>query len=734
MVSGHQSEVQPSAAATASRLPGRTAWVVYALIGILLLALCMDLAFYTGFYASDDLQYIRGAEQLAESGRMTYITLGTVRLPLVVPLAIAARVTDHNLFLMAALFILYHLLAIVGTYWLGRLVHDPATGLLAAGMMAVCPLSVSSATVILPDQAVTGLVLLATGALILAGQRISSASGPRWSVYGLCAISGAVFVLGVGAKITAIIMLPVFLVLMLFWVRRSPASAVLKSALWFAAGAMIVGGLLWCTFYLVSGLHSPFQDTRFAAILSPPPGRVTAADLTFFDRLEKIKGFALSDGRLGLFRWVIPVCLIIYPFLKRRSWAVYLTFLWLCVYMTWGTFSPIRYLPPPLQIRYFLLALPFALIAGACVVLGIVRPIWFRLRTVAPARVALLSTAFLICLLVIGHSCVRANRLAGQLYWSPEVSAARHALDFAAASGDRPIVLSYWLSFRLRPLFWQDAYPRVILQDSRTDTAEVSSLLERDGFLYMNCAYECVPRHRGPSPSPLDAAIREALDGPGLDVSARTVGAFGQFKTRFSGIRYLLTGLGDDMDLRRDDRQVFLHEVTAGPPRAEDLDESECEELDLSQRGIWSPTWVHRLESCEVSQAEDGAVVCELAGSDDNTGGQYGGVLFRLGPVRAVRVDVTFEHPDEIDTVFLDLTVGGDTKNRLRWEYTSSDDSGMPEGRRTYTFRPDRWTGGFLYVGGPAAPDEVDTAHFFIRLKGQNARAGFRIHRVLVER
>ena len=737
MESGQQSEVQPSAAAKASRLgPGQKRWVIYALLSILLLALVMDLTFYTGFYASDDLKHIRGAVQLAESGRMTAINTATIRVVLLAPLALVVKVTDHNLFAMSAFFALFHLLVILATYYVGRRAHDSAVGVLAAGLVAVCPLAVYNATLILPDHAVTALVLSSIGILLLARQRMCETPPATRSACALSAAAGVVFGLAFGAKITAIIVIPVFGALILSQLRRAPSGSVLKMAIWFAAGTLVAAAFLWLVFYMMTGLYSPFQNSYFSGAIDTFPERVAAKGYpTFSDRLHRFTHLTFSKKYLGLFRWVIPVCLIIYPFLKRRSWAIYLSVIWLCAYMTWGTFSLTHYSPPPVNIRYFILALPFALIAVAFVALSIVRPLWSRMHKTRPTRAALLGLASLAGLLVIGDSCVTANRLAGQLHHSPEVSAVRHALDFAATSGDRPIVLSYWLSSRLRPLFWQDAYPRVIRQDSRTDMAEVSSLLARGGFLYINCAYERFPRHRSPrNPSPLDAAIREALDGRGLDVSARTVGAFGQFKTRFSGIRYLLTGLGDDMDLRRDKRQVFLHEVTAGPPRAEDLDESECEELDLSQRGIWSPTWVHRLESCEVSQAEDGAVVCELAGSDDNTGGQYGGVLFRLGPVRAVRFDVTFERPDQIAAVYMDLTVGTGTKNRLRWEYTPSDNRGLAEGRRTYTFRPDRWTGGFLYVGGPAAPDEVDTAHFFIRLKEQNARAGFRIHRVLVER
>jgi hypothetical protein len=77
-------------------------WVVWALLLILLFALGTDLIFFTGFYASDDLQYLKAAQQLAESGRLTYLMPATTRLALVMPLAFVAKVTDNNLFLMAA--------------------------------------------------------------------------------------------------------------------------------------------------------------------------------------------------------------------------------------------------------------------------------------------------------------------------------------------------------------------------------------------------------------------------------------------------------------------------------------------------------------------------------------------------------------------------------------------------------------------------------------------------------
>jgi hypothetical protein len=51
---------------------------VWTLLAILALAVLTDLIFYTGFFASDDLQYAGGAIQLAQYGRLSYITLEAI--------------------------------------------------------------------------------------------------------------------------------------------------------------------------------------------------------------------------------------------------------------------------------------------------------------------------------------------------------------------------------------------------------------------------------------------------------------------------------------------------------------------------------------------------------------------------------------------------------------------------------------------------------------------------------
>ena len=173
---------------------------------------------------------------------------------------------------------------------------------------------------------------------------------------------------------------------------------------------------------------------------------------------------------------------------------------------------------------------------------------------------------------------------------------------------------------------------------------------------------------------------------------------------------------------------------TAEPagPEAAPLSDSDAETVDITASGAYARTWVTRVKQCDVT-VSDSSLVCEVVGSSDTSGGQYGGVRVKIGSVKAVRVDVTFTNPENISGVFMDLTVGEKAKQRVRWELAARGGQRPPSGEQSFTFRPNESTDGFQYEGGPATIDEVDHAQFFIRLK-PNSTAGFHIHRMLVER
>lgn len=74
----------------ANRPSGR--WIVYALVAILAVALVLDLVFYTGFCADDDLQYFRAARQIMTWGRLSLpLRVGESRVTHVAAAALCAH-------------------------------------------------------------------------------------------------------------------------------------------------------------------------------------------------------------------------------------------------------------------------------------------------------------------------------------------------------------------------------------------------------------------------------------------------------------------------------------------------------------------------------------------------------------------------------------------------------------------------------------------------------------------
>jgi len=544
-------------------VPAATPRPLWALLAIVALAAATDLIFYVGFFSSDDLQYTRGAIQLAESGKLSYITAGTIRLGIVLPLALVARLSHQNAFAMTLFFALFHLLVVIGTYWIGRLLHGVATGLLAAGLIAVCPLAAILATMVLPDHAATALMLFATGTLLVAVKLANADPESRRPQYLLAAV-GLLLGLSATSKQVAVIMVPVFLAPIVLGTRKVSARGAVRLTAAFLAGFAMATVMYLGAFRLTTGLWSPLQDRSLVAHMGGISERVIAKGYSApGDRFARLLSFGTDTAHLGLFSWAIVVSLLLYPLTRRRSWFLYLTVIWLCCYMTWGTFSLTHYTPPPMQIRYFVFVLPFLMIMVAHPITLAGGWVWRQSAGITALRYATLGAAALGCLLVVTSSYQKLDRLAGNLYFSPIIGGVRYALDFAALSDHRPVVLSYWLSARTGAGLPR-ATPYLITSEPTTSLREVASLLESDGFLYLDCEYE--ERERRPSPttlSPLDAAVRKALAGRNPELSARTIGVFSQFATRSAGLQYLLGGVSDVGNLRRPGPLVCLREVTA---------------------------------------------------------------------------------------------------------------------------------------------------------------------------
>jgi len=159
-------------------------------------------------------------------------------------------------------------------------------------------------------------------------------------------------------------------------------------------------------------------------------------------------------------------------------------------------------------------------------------------------------------------------------------------------------------------------------------------------------------------------------------------------------------------------------------PEAAPLTDEGVKSLDLEDGSRYQPIWVKRVEDCEVTLEPDGSVLCQVRGSDDASGGQYGGVRLNTGPLSAVEIELTIVNPDSVSGVWVTF---GDTVSRgetERWHW------GRPQQPSSkLVFRPGQESSPFTYGGSRdrGSPNVVDV---FIKLTGLNARAGLALREV----
>jgi hypothetical protein len=541
--------------------------VIWALLGILLLAVAFDLVFYTGLCASDDLQYINAARQVGVYRTLTRVQPGSVRLMMVLPLAVIMGITHSDLFAMTASFAVWHLLVILLTFWLARTVHGPRTGVIAAGLVAVCPIAVVWAMTIFPDMPVTALSLLGLCLVFAAAKRFPG--GPERMRSSLIYLGAGIAVgLAYMVKETAYVLMPFFAVLVLFDTRKAALAQRLIAPGMLALGLLIVLGGETLALSKLAG-KPVFRPTMLQSMdeLSPEVrSKLERQGTNPLDRFRELEKRDLNDAYFGHFRWAMAAAVFLYPFLRRRSWRLWLLFLWSFGYLCFGTASIHHYFPPSLQPRYLIFPLPMSMALVALLIDSGGVWLWRRAsKRLITARLFVIGATLLACA-TLWHSATRANALAGTLYSSMEISGTRQAVDFALRNSGRVIVVSRWLSARAGPTFYGMDDPRLMRTAADAGPALATQLLDRDGsFLYVGGGNEARQWHAAPPDSDLDLFIQSALAGADQSARVRTVGEFTQFRTRLDGLRYVLGGSLRSGAERATERGVMLYEVTPAP-------------------------------------------------------------------------------------------------------------------------------------------------------------------------
>lgn len=394
-------------------------------------ALVLDFVFFTGYYASDDIQYITAGKMLFESGELPP-GIGGLRLGMAIPTGLAYSIFGDSIAAAAWLHVLYHLVLVLLAFAIGRRVHDERVGLVAAVLAAINPLYYLFAGAVLPDNATS--VWLGLTLLLLLRARDLQTSGLLGGRQALLRYGVIGFVLGVAysTKETALIMVVPAAICTIAAAPR------LRDPVWVRNGAFMAGGLVAFLILemLIIRATSGASVMRFA--IGQDEGAATHV-VQFFEKqggtnpLERL-WFAIVEQLplvAPLTLWPLLLAAVAYVVVPRRNLHLMIFFWWPLVYLTIGTISFTSYAPPPIQARYYAIVMLPAVVMLAAALAEIARRwvAWQRL----PERVRGNALLAGIALLVVVSLCEIVMNLpsAGNIYGARTVRQLTRAYEVA---------------------------------------------------------------------------------------------------------------------------------------------------------------------------------------------------------------------------------------------------------------------------------------------------------------
>jgi hypothetical protein len=545
-----------------------------ALGAILAASVIVDLLFFTGFIASDDVLYTTAARRMAETGTLWPDPAAhEARLLMIGWCALVGVWVRHDVQAVAASFIFFHQLLNLLTFALARPLAGTAAGLLAAALSAAFPLLVVFSTTILPDIPMAACLVAAF--LVF---RSAYVHGPGRRRPGLLlTLSGALVGLAYLAKESGLVPVPFFLALGFTYERRTPesngrTSRALTRAAAFLGGLGLVAGLEALALRGLTGSWS-FRMGSFLEGGGGGGGPLLAALGQRAALLARTLGAHAAPGAA-----VLVILIAALYAAKRPGLRPTLLFpAWYAAYYTWGSASLGSYSSPSLQLRYFIPCIPFLLVpvsAALCdayvwagTQAGRLHP---RAQPAMRAAAAVLSTAAVVALLGV------CDRQAGDLYGAPLVTQSLRALRASGSSGPMPLVISETLGAQLFPLLLER--PQGLLFSHEVGPAQLERWRREGGFRFLDLSptsplgrVELNPllgwRHGLPaSERRVERLVESLLVGPATDDGwiMRPAGRFDRVGPRSAELRALFGDAAALPGLRhRPDRGLVVYQLTA---------------------------------------------------------------------------------------------------------------------------------------------------------------------------
>lgn len=555
------------------RASARASWArdaATALAPLLACSVVVDLLFFTGFIASDDVLYTAAARKLAETGRLwPDLAAHEARLFMIGWCALMRRWFREDVQAVAASFVFFHQALNVLTFALARPVQGLGGALLAATLSATFPLLVVFSTTILPDIPMT--VGFVASFLVL---RAALGGGPGARRLGLFALSGAGLGFTYLAKESGLVPVPFFLAMALFYGRSTleaghqVRTAVARAAA-FLAGLLLVLGLEALALRAVTGAWCFRLAASFAGGGGGAPSLAALGQ-----RAAVLAAAVAAHAVLAAALVATGLAAALYSRKRPGVGSILLFPAWYAAYYAWGSVSLRAYYAPTLQARYFIPCIPFVLVAVSvvvCLAYG-----WMARKLPAPRLRILQVVAGGAMASVIALQLAVVDGMAGNVYGAPLVSQALRALRSESPSSSAPIVISEALGAELFPLLGKR--PEGLLFSHEVGADQLERWRGRGGFRFMDL-HPTSPLHHPqlnpllgwrhglpPSGRCVERLVASLLSGEPIDSgwTMRPAESFDRVGPRSAEIRALL---GDPYALarlgHRPDRGVLVYRVAA---------------------------------------------------------------------------------------------------------------------------------------------------------------------------
>ncbi len=244
-------EMQPARTEMQGAKPGIHGMVYLKLVGIVLVALGVRLWLLTGFYGSDDLVYGGAVFSILQGDWNPRGYIGSLRYGMNVPIAASVWLFGGSEYAYALYPLACSLINIVLVWRLGKILFDESTGLIAAVLMAFCPLDIIWSGRIQADAPLM-MWMSASALAFLEGCRRQDPLNRSL----LCLLSGLFLGLGYTTKNVAIFLGPLFLFCLIL--RR----AKWKDCVTAGCGFLIVAGMESLFFHCKPAIRSMSSQCR----------------------------------------------------------------------------------------------------------------------------------------------------------------------------------------------------------------------------------------------------------------------------------------------------------------------------------------------------------------------------------------------------------------------------------------------------------------------------------------